>query len=445
MPARLIEIVGRLRTAPGRKRLLLGAFFRTWRVLFPIARAYRRTLIRRTRVVAVVGSFGKTTATRAVYAALGLPIRFPSGWNSGGFLAVGLLRIRPGARHAALEVGISRKGMMARCARLIGPDIAVVTSIGSEHHPSLGTLEETRNEKVEMVRALPLSGLAVLNGDDPNVVWMRNATLARVITFGLGDACDVRASSVVLDIRTGMRFTLHANGTTYEMTSRLIGPHMVHSILAAVAVVVGEGLPLEDALPRLRSVTAAPERLEVVPAEGGAFLLVDTYKSVLETIVTSFETLAALQADRKIVVLGDIEEPKGSQGLLYKDLGARLACIATRVVFVGGEKAYKSLASGARGTGMPKERVAYAGRSSRRAAELVREDLRAGDIVLIKGRSMQQLERVAFHLTGRPMPCDIGACGLKSGCAECPLIVRAVRRAQAKARSSAGRLPAADG
>lgn len=445
MVARLIEIVGRLRTAPGRKRLLLGAFFHTWRALFPIARTYRRTLIRRTRVVAVVGSFGKTTATRAVCAALDLPIRFPSGWNSGGFLAVGLLRVRPGARHAALEVGISRKGTMARCARLVRPDIAVVTSIGSEHHQSLGTLEEARNEKAEMVRALPSSGLAVLNGDDPNVVWMRNATPARAITFGLGDACDVRASSVVLDIKTGMRFTLHANGTTYEMNSRLVGPHMVHSILAAVAVVVGEGLPLEDALPRLRSVTPAPERLEVMPAEGGAFLLVDTYKSMMETIVTSFETLAALHADRKIVVLGDIEEPKGSQGPLYKALGARLADIATRVVFVGSGKAYESLARGARGAGMTKERVVYAGRSSRRAAELVQEDLRAGDIVLIKGRSMQQLERVAFHLTGRPMPCDIGACGLKSGCAECPLTARAVRRAQAKVRSGAGRLPAADG
>jgi UDP-N-acetylmuramyl pentapeptide synthase len=431
MAARFVEIVGRLRTAPGRKRLLHGAFFRTWRVLFPIAKAYRRTLIRRTRVVAVVGSFGKTTTTRAVCAALDLPIRFPNGWNSGSFLAAGLLRVHPGARHAALEVGISRRGMMARCARLIGPDIAVVTSIGSEHHQSLGTLEETRNEKADMVRALPPSGLAVLNGDDPNVVWMRSATPARVITFGLSNACDVWASSVALDIRMGMRFTLHAGGTACEMTSRLIGPHMVYSILAAVAVAIGEGLPLEGALARLRSVGPSPERLEMMPTEGGAFVLVDTYKSILETIVASLETLAALRADRKIVVLGDIEEPKGSQGPLYRDLGARLAHIATRVVFVGGEKAYQSLARGARDAGMPRERIAYAGRSPQRAAELAREDLRAGDIVLVKGRSTQQLERVAFHLMGRPMPCDIWFCGLKPGCAQCPV----TKRAQARARS----------
>jgi UDP-N-acetylmuramoyl-tripeptide--D-alanyl-D-alanine ligase len=397
--------------------------------LFPIARAYRHTLIRRTRVVAVVGSFGKTTTTRTVCAALDLPNRFPSGWNSGSFLAAGLLRIHPGARYAALEVGISRKGMMARCARLIGPDIAVVTSIGSEHHQSLGTIEETRSEKADMVCALPSSGLAVLNGDDPNVVWLRDAASARVITFGLSDACDVRASSVALDIRTGMRFTLHVGGATREMTSHLVGSHMVYSILAAVAVAIGEGLPLEGALARLRSVGPSPERLEVVPTEGGAFLLVDTYKSILETIVASLETLAALHADQKIVVLGDIEEPKGSQGPLYRDLGARLARIATRVVFVGGEKAYRSLACGARDAGMPREHIAYAGRSPQRAAELARENLRAGDIVLVKGRSTQQLERVAFHLTGRPMPCDIWSCGLRPGCAQCPVTKSSRRRA----------------
>jgi len=112
---------------------------------------------------------------------------------------------------------------------------------------------------------------------------------------------------------------------------------------------------------------------------------------------------------------------------------------------VGGGKAFESLASGTRGAGMPKESVVYAGRSARRAAELVQEDLRAGDVVLIKGRSTQHLERVAFRLVGRPVPCDVEACGLKPGCGECPLIVRAARKARAKARGGSGRLPAAGG
>jgi len=424
MAAKLAEIVGRLGSAPGRKRLLLGAFFHAWPMLFPIAGAYRRTMIRRTRIVAVVGSFGKTTTTRAVSAAFGLPRDPYRGWNAGAFLAAGLLRIRPGARHAALEAGISRKGTMARYAQLIRPDITVVTSIGSEHHESLGTLEGAREEKSAMVRALPLCGLAVLNGDDPNVLWMREATRARVITFGFGSACDVRASSVSIDIREGTRFQLHADGRTRQVIVRLLGRPMVYPVLAAIAVSLGEGLSLDEALPRLEQLAPTPERLQVVRTGEGAFLIVDAVKSMLETIHASFDTLAEIDADRKIVALGDIEEPKGSQGPLYRDLGARLSRVATRVVFVGGVKAYESLVSGARGAGMPKEGVVYAGRGPRRAAKLVQEDLRAGDVVLIKGRSTQHLERVALHLVGRPVPCDVEACGLKPGCGECPLIAR---------------------
>jgi UDP-N-acetylmuramoyl-tripeptide--D-alanyl-D-alanine ligase len=439
MAPRLAEIVSRLGSAPGRKRLLWGAFFHAWPILFPIAHAYRRTMVCRTRIVAVVGSFGKTTTTRAVSAALGLPRDPYKGWNSGAFLAAGLLRIRPGSRHAALEVGISRKGTMARYARLVRPDIAVVTSIGSEHHESLGTLEGAREEKSAMVRALPPAGLAVLNGDDPNVLWMRETTNARVITFGFGSACDVRASSVSIDIREGTRFQLHAGGRTREVVVSLLGRPMVYPILAAIAVSLGEGLSLGEVLPRLERLAPTPERLQVVRTGEGAFLIVDTAKSMLETIHASLDTLAEIDADRKIVVLGGIEEPKGSQGPLYKDLGARLAAVAAKVVFVGERESLRNLMSGARSAGVPGDRVIYAGKSSRRAATIVRADLRSEDVILIKGRGTQHLERVALHLVGRPVPCDVEACGLKPGCDECPLIARAARRVRAHEPRGAGR------
>jgi UDP-N-acetylmuramoyl-tripeptide--D-alanyl-D-alanine ligase len=434
MAPKLAEIVSRLGSAPGRKRLLLGAFFHTWPIFFPIAHAYRRTIIRRTRIAAVVGSFGKTTTTRAVSAALGLPRDPYRGWNSGAFLAAGLLRIRLGARHGALEVGISRKGTMARYARLLRPDIAVVTSIGSEHHESLGTLEGTREEKAAMVRALPPAGLAVLNGDDPNVLWMREATRARVITFGFGSACDVRASLVSIDIREGTRFQLHVDGASHEVVVRLLGRPMVYPVLAAIAVSLGESLSLDEVLPRLERLAPTPERLQVVRTGEGAFLIVDTAKSMLETIHASLDTLAEIDADRKIVVLGGIEEPKGSQGPLYKDLGARLAAVAAKVVFVGERESLRNLTSGARSAEMTRESVVYAGKSPRRAAELVREDLRVGDVVLIKGRSTQHLERVALHLVGRPVPCDVEACGLKPGCDECPLIARGAQSPSVRAK-----------
>ena len=94
------------------------------------------------------------------------------------------------------------------------PDVAVITAVGSEHHRSLGTLEVTRAEKSWMVQALPAAGVAVLNGDDPNVMWMRQKTRARVVTFGFGAACDVRADDVRLDWPRGTRKPIRAPRAT---------------------------------------------------------------------------------------------------------------------------------------------------------------------------------------------------------------------------------------
>src|SRR5262245_6889901 len=107
-------------TPVGRIRLRLALVRRAWPVLAPPAALYRRTVARRTRLVAVTGTFGKTTTTRAVMAALGQsgPLR-P---NYGGFVAAALLGVRPGQRQAVLEIGISAPGDMARYASVIRPD-----------------------------------------------------------------------------------------------------------------------------------------------------------------------------------------------------------------------------------------------------------------------------------------------------------------------------------
>ncbi|MDD5646520.1 MAG: Mur ligase family protein, partial [Candidatus Bipolaricaulis sp.] len=194
----------------------MSAYTRIRPVVRTVARIYRRTLARKACVVVVVGTFGKTTTTRAVRAALGLSVSRFTGRNSGVAVPAAVLGIRPSDRHAVIEVGVSRQGDMAPHARLIRPTIAVVTCIGSEHLSTFRTLEATRAEKAEMVRALPASGVAVLNGDDANVLWMKSCTRARVVTYGFGDGNDVRATGVQSEGSAGMRFTLHAAGGRYD-------------------------------------------------------------------------------------------------------------------------------------------------------------------------------------------------------------------------------------
>src|SRR5690349_17967781 len=115
MHYKLRDLPALLRTPVGRVQFLNGLFcYRAWPLLASAAAIYRRTLVRRTRLVAVVGSFGKTTTTRAVTTALGMTPHRWSGLNHFGFVAAAIFRIRPGQRHAVVEVGIMFRGAMRR-------------------------------------------------------------------------------------------------------------------------------------------------------------------------------------------------------------------------------------------------------------------------------------------------------------------------------------------
>jgi len=387
------------------------------------ARWHRRHVVRSTRLVAVVGSLGKSTTTRMVTAALGGDPSRVTERNGGIFLAWRVLQIRRGDPYAVIEVGISRPGQMRTYAKFLRPDIAVVTMVGSEHNRSLGSLEATREQKSEMVRALPASGLAVLNGDDPHVRLMARVTKARVVTFGLEAGQDVFASDITLDWPGGTSFAIHLNGAHHQARTRLIGRHMIYPLLAAAAVATEEKIPLAEILERLKMVEHAPGRLQPVRLMNGAILLRDESKSTLESVEAALRTLGEIQSRRRIAVIGEITDPPGSAYPHYKRLGRLCAEICAKVIFVGWSRKSRAILTGARQSGFSLPSYSYAGRDVLSALELLRADLRDGDVVLIKGRVSQKMERIALGLLGRQVRCRRLECKYKMiRCNRCPAL-----------------------
>lgn len=418
----LRDVTALLRTPVGRRRFVTGASYYGWPVLAWPAALYRRTIARKTRVIAVTGSFGKTTTTRAIWTVLnGRPAPPRLTPNYKGFLALELLRIRPGQRHLVLEVGLSRLNQMADYARVIRPDIAVVTCIGTEHHRSFRTFEVTRSEKSHLVRVLPPSGTAVLNGDDPNVRWMSGQTRARVVTFGFDEMSDVRASELALDWPRGTRFRLATRAGTREVRVRLLGRPMVYPILAAVAVALEQGLDLDQAIAALETLDPTPARLQPVPLANGAIIVRDEFKSAQDTIEVALDVLEQIPAKRRIVVLGDITEPLGSQGPLYRHIGERVARVATRAFFIG-DGAVKYMA-GANRSGLARDAMTRV-RTVGILLDMLRHDLGPGDVVLIKGREKQRLDRISLALAGRHVQCELKWCNAKVRCETCPMLER---------------------
>jgi UDP-N-acetylmuramoyl-tripeptide--D-alanyl-D-alanine ligase len=275
-----------------------------------------------------------------------------------------------------------------------------------------------------MVEALPPTGLAILNGDDPHVLRMRSQTTARVITFGFENTNDIFASDLALDWPNGTRFQLHAHGEVRNLRIRLLGKQMVYSILAAVAAAQAEGFALDQVIPALEALPPSPGRMELTRMANGAFVLREHYKSSLETIESALDVLSAIPAPRRHVVLGGVEEPPGSTGPIYRALGERVARIASRVIFIGQSGIWRHFARGAKRGGLAPENVMYAGNNLFKAVELLREDLAAGDVVLVKGRATERLDRVSLLLSDQSVRCDIPSCNVIVRCDNCPMLER---------------------
>lgn len=409
-----------MRTPVGRYEFLLGVGYKLWPAISYLTMFYRSIFIPQKKVITVVGSFGKTTAKRAILAALGNSSLWTSNKNSYGLVTFSLIASRPRERYAVIEVGIDGPGQMGRYAWMLRPEIAVVTSIGSEHNRSLKKIEATREEKSEMVKALPESGTAVVNGDDPNVLWMIPRTKARIVKFGMAETNDIRASDIQVDWPMGMTFRLHANGKIHDVKIRLMGKNGVYAVLAAVAVALSFGFAVENILPRLQGVAPTPGRLEPVRLKNGAVILRDDFKSSLETVDTALDIFEEIPAKRKIVVMGEVSEPVGSQGPIYHRIGERIGRIASKAVFVGGN--FQRYASGATRGGLSRSSIVNAGRDALRTAELVREELQPGDVVLVKGRTEQRLARISLSLSGRKVLCNISECRAAKECDQCPML-----------------------
>lgn len=389
------------------------------------ARLHRATLARRKRVIMVVGTYGKTTTTRAVAAVLGLPVDRWLDYNANclGLVAWSLLRQPPWRRHAAIEVGIGEPDTMRIHARTLRPQVVVVACIASEHQQSFRDREHLRNEKADAVRSLGAEGVAVLNADDPNVLWMATQTRARVIRYGFDPTAEVRAMAWSPDGLGGTTFTLAVGGEEFVVRSRLLGRPAVSTLLAAVAVAVAEDVAPAEAVERLARLAPTPSRLESVALPGGGVVLCDDYKSSLETVHAAIDLLAECEARRRVIVLGGLDSPPAPQRVAYREVAAHAGRVADHVILVGhGRDLYRPELKRRLQGPEPLARLDEVERVGD-VVRLLEGSLGEGCVVLIKGRTQQHLRRVLLALQGRKIGCAVDGCRLHlQFCDDCPLL-----------------------
>jgi UDP-N-acetylmuramoyl-tripeptide--D-alanyl-D-alanine ligase len=412
------DVLSLCRSGPGRFVLMRALNLKAWPLVYPLARYHRRLINPATRIIAVTGSAGKSTTVQTIASVLG---EYPPmlHFNHASYLAVNLLRIKKGQKWVAMEVGISVPQVpMAQQADLVRPDVAVVTSIGREHNTSYKSLHGIREAKSYLLSGLGPDGVCVLNGDDENVVWMASKAPGKIIYFGYDKSNDIRAEDLELDWPQGTRFKLAAYGQTARVRVKLFGCHMIYSVLAAVAVALNEGLSFDRVVAGLENIEPIEGRMQPVVLPNGAILIRDDWKSPLDTVTPALNFLAQVPAGRRIVVMGNLAEVPNPSGPVYRDLGIQVGKAADRILYFG--TAFKHFRSGARKAGLPTDLITNCHRDVKHTIEILRTELRPGDVVLLKGQGAQHLSRIALGLMGRRVECELINCNThETLCSRC--------------------------
>jgi UDP-N-acetylmuramoyl-tripeptide--D-alanyl-D-alanine ligase len=263
------------------------------------------------RVVGVTGSVGKTSAKDLAAAAIGSRLRVTANtrsFNNEQGLPVTILNADDATEVLITEMGMRGFGEIARLCEVARPTIGVVTTVGASHTERVGGIEGVARAKRELVEALPVDGVAILNGDDPRVLAMATAVSGRVVTFGSAPDSDVRFSGLRLDELARPRFTIATPWGTAAVALAVSGGHMASNAAAAVAASGVLGVPLDDAVAALEHTLVSAARMAVSQLDSGALVINDAYNANPTSMLAALDALSSVQAEHRVAVLGRMAE-----------------------------------------------------------------------------------------------------------------------------------------
>ena len=358
------------------------------------AAARRRT---RATVIGVTGSVGKTGTKEALYAALdraapGRAHRSVKSYNNHVGVPLSLARMPREARFAVFEMGMNHAGELDRLTRLVRPHVAAVTAIAPAHSAFFADEAAIADAKGEIFRGLEPDGTAIVPFGGPHCERLAAAAAphaARVWTFGRDKGADVHAAEAVrAQAGTLVNATLPDGRLTFSIG--IGGAHWVSNALCVLACVEAAGGDLAAAGLALAEMTGLPgrgARVSVPVAAGTAVLIDESYNANPGSMAATIAELGA-EPGRRVGLLGEMRELGDRSAAFHRALAEPIAAAGVELVILVGEGMAPLADALAR-----RVEVAHVGDADA-AGRLLRDHLRAGDAVLVKGSNAIGLARV---------------------------------------------------
>ncbi|MDH7478804.1 MAG: UDP-N-acetylmuramoyl-tripeptide--D-alanyl-D-alanine ligase [Syntrophomonadaceae bacterium] len=376
------------------------------RALQELARWYRRQQV--LPLVGVTGSTGKTTTKDLIAAVLSqryCTLKTSGNYNNEIGLPLTLLNLSPQHQVAVVEMAMRGPGEISHLCSIAAPSIGVITNIGHTHQELLGSQANIARAKGELLASLPPQGWAVLNGNDPWLVSLAQQAPCPVLYYGLEE----EPSEVMLQVSAGQIRSRGREGAVYqvrlpdqqgEVQLSVPGRHNVLNSLAALAVGYLMGMKLEEMAPGLTQARLTAMRLEIKSGINQTTIINDAYNANPDSMRAALRALRDLAGGRSIAVLGEMYELGDYAQEGHNIVGAEAVRQGVSLLVTVGRLA-SHIAEGAVAAGLDPGRSVHFG-DNQAAAAFLRQELTAGDTVLVKGSRGMRMEQVVDALTEKP-------------------------------------------
>lgn len=303
-----------------------------------------------TRVVALTGSSGKTSVkemTAAILGECGNTLYTAGNLNNDIGVPMTLLRLTKAHQYAVIELGANHQGEIAWTVSLTRPEAALVNNLAAAHLEGFGSLAGVAKAKGEIFTGLPLNGVAIMNADNNDWLnWQSIIGGRKIWRFSPNAAnSDFTATNVHVTSH-GTTFTLQTPTGNVEVLLPLPGRHNIANALAATALAMAVGAPLDAVKAGLAKLKAVPGRLFPIQLAENQLLLDDSYNANVGSMTAAAQVLSEMPGYR-VMVVGDMAELGDESEACHRQVGeAAKASGLDRVLSVGVQSQGISDASG---------------------------------------------------------------------------------------------------
>lgn len=376
-------------------------------------------------VIAVTGSVGKTTTKEMIATALspaGKVLKTIGNRNSQLGVALMMFEMDQSYDVAVIEMGISEPEEMKHLTAMAAPQSAVVTNIGVSHMEMLGSRDNIRREKLDVVRGFGESGgklyvcgdndmLHSLSSDsamDETIVLTKEARkklyVSEVHTYGSGPDCSFRAVDICQK-NEGISFVYeYGNGEAFPVNLGVDGIHNVCNAVIALTIALEYGVDINKAIAALEEYKPLSMRGQVIMIEG-VTIIDDTYNASPDSMRSSLSVLWARECKgKRYAVLADALELGENSKELHEEVGryiideARKGNITDCLVTVGEQASY--ISNVVLQSNIPELSHIQVKICDNRedATKYLKENLSAGDTIMLKGSRGMKMDEIVKAL-----------------------------------------------